>query len=304
MSFDSCGRLWVLDSGQIDSASDNPKQICPPSLFVFDVITDTFIARYPIPDKYVLQNSLLSNLIIDTRDEKCSDLHIYIADTWRFGLLVFRERDAKFWRFSHQFFYPDPLASNITLHGTNFQWADGIFGLALSPVNGYNERTLYFHSLSSYIEFSVKTSILRKPSSTKTGANEFKIVGGTRGLNGQASASAIDRRGVMFYGLVAQDSIACWDTKKPFGVSSTGIVAMNSNTLIYPNDIKIDSSTRQSVWVISNKLPMFQAGLLNKNEYNYRILYADTTDSVRGTVCDPDVNVPYNDYSSKPHWLQ
>lgn len=284
---DSCGRLWVLDSGQIDS-QDQPKQICPPSIVVFNLLTDEFVARYVIPQKYVLQDSLFSNIIVDTRKADCTDLHVYIADTWRFGLLVFRERDQKFWRFSHHLFYPDPLASNYSLHGLNFQWADGIFGLALSPINQFTERILYFHSMSSYREFFVSTEVLRQSSRTNNSAADFHLAGESRGLFGQASGSAIDRRGVMFYGLVTRDSIGCWDTHKPYKKSAIGVVARNVETLVFPNDIKVDKEKDQSLWVISNKLPMFQAGPLNADEYNYRILFADTTEAVRGTICDPE----------------
>ncbi|VVD05650.1 unnamed protein product [Leptidea sinapis] len=283
VNVDDCGRLWVLDSGQIDS-QDDPKQICPPSIVVFDLRTDQLLARYIIPEKYVLQDSLFSNIIVDTRTIDCSDLHVYIADTWRFGLLVFRESDKKFWRFSHHLFYPDPLASNYTLHGVNFQWSDGIFGLALSPLYNYEDRILFFHAMSSYREFYVKTSVLRDLHGVNKSVNEFNLVGDSRGLNGQSSASAIDRRGVMFYGLVTRDSIGCWDTRKPYDGKTMGVVAMNADTLIFPNDIKVDQDKRQNVWVISNRLPMFQDGLLNPGDYNYRIMFADTIEAVKGTI--------------------
>lgn len=291
---DQCGRLWVLDSGQTDSLADKPKQICPPSIAVFDVNTDVLLARYIIPEKYVLQNSLFANIIVDSRKEDCSDLHAYITDTWRFGLLVFRESDGYFWRFNHPLFFPDPLASNLTLHGIHFQWTDGIFGLSLSPINNYIDRILYFHSLSSFREFYVYTSVLKDPSKVKNSANDFKLFGESRGPNGHSSASVIDDNGVMFYGLITQDSVACWDTNKGYHKRTTGIVAKNSDTLVFPNDIKVDSEPQQNVWVLSNKLPMFQVAPLNTDDYNYRILFANTVEAVRSTICDPNVYVPHD----------
>lgn len=291
VNIDSCGRLWVLDSGQID-LQDSPKQICPPSIFVFDLQTDTLVARYIIPKRFVLQDSLYSNIIVDTQNEDCSDLHAYIADTWRFGLLVFRQSDESFWRFSNPVFYPDPLAANLTLHGLNFQWPDGIFGLSLSPIDQFNERILFFSALASHREFFVSTLVLRDPSRVSNSSSEFHILGESRGSNGQTSASAMDRRGVMFYGLVMRDSIACWDSKKYYRKRTQGIVASNKETLVFPNDIKVDQEPQQSVWLISNRLPMFQAGSLDSDDYNYRILYADTEEAVRGTVCDPNVKQP------------
>ncbi|OWR44676.1 yellow-h3 [Danaus plexippus plexippus] len=283
MNVDSCGRLWVLDAGQIDS-QDSPKQICPPSLVVFNLEKDIPIARYVIPKKYVLEDSLFSNIIVDTRLQDCSDLYVYIADTWRFGLIVFRESDQMFWRFNHHFFFPDPLASNFTLHGLNFQWTDGILGLALSPIHTYGDRKLYFHPMSSYREFYVQTSVLRDPSRVNSSASEFRLLEESRGPFGHSSASAIDRNGIMFYGLVTRDSVGCWDTRKPYIKSYLGIVAKNAETLIFPNDIRISQEERQTIFVITNRLPMYQDGPLDPEDYNYRIMFADTLDAVHGTM--------------------
>lgn len=299
---DQCGRLWVLDSGLKD-ALGNQKLACPPSVVVFDMRTDTMIARYPIPEEYVLQDSLFSNIIVDSRFNDCSDLHLYIADTWRFGLIVFRERDGKFWRFNHHLFYPDPLASNYTLHGVNFQWTDGIFGLALTPVSHREERILYFHPMSGYREFYVSTNVLREPSRVNDSATEFHLVGESRGPFGQSSASAIDRRGVMFYGLVTRDSVNCWDTKKPYHRGTTAVVAMNTDTLVFPNDLKVDQEKRQSLWVLSNRLPIFQAARLNDDDYNYRIMYVDTIAAVQNTICDPLVKLPLPITVQQRDWL-
>ncbi|KAG7302690.1 hypothetical protein JYU34_012640 [Plutella xylostella] len=289
VSADLCGRLWVLDSGQID-VQDNAKQICPPSLLVFDLNTDKMLARYVIPQEYVLQNSLYSALVVDARRHDCSDLHVYMADPWRFGLLVFRQKDMQFWRFTHHLFFPDPIAANFTLHDLNFRWTDGIFGLALTEVkDDLSDRILFFHSLAGHLEFYVSTAALKKQEMVNNSMNEFNIVG-ERGPLGQASSSAVDRRGVMYFGLVSRDSVGCWDTRKPFQKGALGIVAQNTETLIFPNDIKIDQGSNQILWVISNRLPMFQAKQLDQDEYNYRLLFVSTEEAVRGTVCDPQVS--------------
>ena len=48
------------------------------------------------------------------------------------------------------------------MSGISFQWTDGLFGMALAPTgDGYS--TLYFHPLSSSMEFSVTTKLLRDP---------------------------------------------------------------------------------------------------------------------------------------------
>nr|XP_026495869.1 protein yellow-like [Vanessa tameamea] len=285
MSIDHCGVMWALDSGQVE-AFETPRQLCPPTLFAISLETDTVLGRFPIPSEYVLQNSLITNIVVDSRDAQCRDLHVYIADAWRFGLIVFRDSDSSFWRFNHYTFYPEPLLSNYTLHGLNYQWSDGLFGMSLGQYH-LGDRPLYYHSMSSSLEFSVKTSVIRDPSRVNNAIGEFKLLGESRGMRGQVSAAAIDRNGVMFFNLISLDSIGCWDTRKEYKNKNLDIVAQNNETIVFPNDLRIDHEVPQVVWIITNRLPMYQFNLINPNEYNYRIMYMDPKTAVENSVCQP-----------------
>ncbi|GBP62861.1 Protein yellow [Eumeta japonica] len=286
MNIDHCGTMWVLDSGQVD-AFETPRQLCPPSLTAIDLTTDTVIVKYNIPEQFVLQNSLITNILVDSRDAQCRDLHVYIADAWRFGLIVFRASDGAFWRFSHYTFYPEPLLSNYTLHGLNYQWSDGLFGMSLGKYH-QGDRPLYYHAMSSSTEFFVMTSVIRDPSRVNDSVGEFKLLGEHRGPDGQVSAAAVDRNGVMFYNLISRDSIGCWNTRKPYLESNLGVAAHDDRSLVFPNDLRIDHDVPQYVWVITNRLPMFQFNLINPEEYNYRVMFLDPAKAVQGTVCDSD----------------
>lgn len=292
MSVDHCGTMWVLDSGQVE-AFETPRQLCPPTLFAINLDTNTVVARYPIPSKFVLQNSLITNIVVDSRDARCRDLHVYIADAWRFGLIVFRYEDSSFWRFSHYSFYPEPLLSNYTLHGLNYQWSDGLFGMSLGKFH-QGDRLLYYHSMSSSLEFAVKTSVIRDPMRVNNSVSEFELLGESRGADGQVSAAVVDRNGVMFYNLISRDSIGCWDTRKPYTKNNLEVVAQNNKTMIFPNDLRIDHEVPQIVWAITNRLPMYQFNLINPSEFNYRVMYLDPQSAVQNTVCDP------HEYQKKP----
>lgn len=285
MSIDHCGVMWVLDSGQVE-AFETARQLCPPTLFAISLDTDTVLGRFPIPSEYVLQNSLITNLVVDSRDAQCRDLHVYIADAWRFGLIVFRDSDASFWRFSHYTFYPEPLLSNYTLHGLNYQWSDGLFGMSLGKYH-LGDRPLYYHAMSSSLEFVVNTSVIRDPSRVNNAVDEFKLLGESRGFNGQVSAVAIDRNGVMFFNLISQDSIGCWDTRKPYKIDNLRIVAQDNYTLVFPNDLRIDNEVQQVIWIITNRLPMYQFNLIDPNDFNYRVMYIDPKTAIEGTICQP-----------------
>lgn len=286
---DSCNRLWVLDSGQIH-ISIKPEQICSPKILIFDLNTDKLLLRYKIPKEFIKQDSLYSNIIVDIREGDCYDAHAYIADVWRFGLVVFSLKDNRSWRITDHLFYPDPLAAAYNIHNLEFEWTDGIFSLALSPETFTNEeRLLYFHPMSSFREFYVKTSII----CNETGWNEakygFKVLGESRGKLGHASAAGMDRNGILFYNLVSQDSIGCWDSRKPYKKRNLGIVAKNNTSLIFPNDLKIDQEDRSSIWIVTNRLPFYLYKGLDKHDYNFRVMSAYVDEAIQGTVCDPNV---------------
>lgn len=284
MNIDHCGTMWVLDSGRVE-AFETPRQLCPPSLIAIDLNTDTVVGRYTIPEEFVLQNSLLSNIVVDSRDASCKDAHVYIADTWRFGLIVFRASDAAFWRFTHFTFFPEPLMANFTLHGLNYVWTDGIFGMSLGKMQN-GDRPLYYHAMASSREFVVSTSVIRDMSRVADSTYEFSLLGEERGAAGQVSAAAVDRNGVMFFNLISRDSIGCWNTRKPYRNENLDVVANNSRTLVFPNDLRIDHEIPQTVWIITNRLPMYQFNLIDPKEYNFRIMYLDPVSAVKHSVCE------------------
>lgn len=135
------------------------------------------------------------------------------------------------------------------------RWTDGVFGLALSPVSeSTGDRYLYFHPMSSYREFSVPTSILRNDTAEEH-PEEFKALGEPRGtVNRHSSASGMDRRGVLYYNLVTQDSVGCWNSKRPYRRIYQGSIGQSSDILNFPNDLKVDLEKRQNIWVLSNRL--------------------------------------------------
>ncbi|XP_063240684.1 protein yellow-like [Bacillus rossius redtenbacheri] len=291
---DPCGRLWVLDSGLVDIATGSPEQRCPPQLLVFDLDDDSLVHRYELPADQVLDGSLFATLAVDVRGGRCDDAHAYLADVARYGLVVYRLRDDTSWRVSHPFFYPDPASCRFELHGVVFRWTDGVFGLSLSPEKAPDgDRTLYFHPMSGDKEYAVPTSVLRNRTAAEddAGADAFVRLGEPRyPSRAQASASAMDRRGVMFYNLVTRDAVGCWNSGQPRGhvPDLQGVAAADAETLRFPNDLKVDQEERQSVWVLSDRLPGYLYGRLDPGDFNFRVLTGFADELTRGTVCDPD----------------
>lgn len=115
-------------------------------------------------------------------------------------------------------------------------------------------------------------------------ANEFVSIG-ERGLRGQSSTSGIDRNGVMYYNLVQRNAVGCWDTQKQYRIENLMVVGQDDETLIFPNDLKVDRESEQGLWVISNRLPIYLYSQLNYNDVNFRVNYVAVNDVK--TLCDP-----------------
>lgn len=293
MQADICDRLWVLDSGQVNVAI-KPDQLCPPAVFIFDLKTDKLLLRYEIPAEFVKQDSLFSNIVIDVRENDCENAHAYITDVWRFGLVVFNLKTQRSWRIFDHLFYPDPLAAAYRLYDLEYEWTDGVFGIALSPNNKISDdRILYYHPMSSFREFYSYSSIVQNETGWMDIKDAFRVLGQSRGRNGQASASAMDRNGILFFNLVTRNSIGCWDSRKAYKKSTLGVVAQDNTTLLFPNDLKLDQENRQSLWILSNKLPFFLYRNLDYNDYNFRIITSFTDEAIHENVCNP--NVVYKD---------
>lgn len=139
----------MIDSG-IVNALTNLQQLCPPKIVAYDLATDQQVLNYQLPQDQVLQGSLHTNIIVDVRNGDCNRAFVYVMDVWRNGVVVFDMAVGRSWRTSHHFYLADPFFSDYSYQGLNFQWTDGVFGAALSPLTKpAGDRVIYFHPMSS-----------------------------------------------------------------------------------------------------------------------------------------------------------
>lgn len=281
---DKCGRLWVLDTGVADILG-NTTVLRPTTLLVYDLHNDNLLRRFPFTSGLTKQDTFFANIAVEDGD--CMDTFVYCGDLGASGLVVYSWKQQDAWRVNHNYFHPDPLAGNYSIDGISFQWDDGLFGLAISKQQPDGYATLYFHPLSSTMEFSVSTMILRNK--TKATSNdiykEFKILG-SRGPNAQAGASFLDQlTGVLFYALPNLNAVACWKTSnRAYTIKSQGRVYMSSTEMVFPNDIKVDDQDR--LWVLSDRLHKYMYAELDSNDVNFRILTAHVQEAIENTACD------------------
>lgn len=64
--------------------------------------------------------------------EKCDETFAYILDVYAYAIIVYDFKNDKSWRVNHNYFAFDPTMGNLDVGGINFQWHDGIFGMALA----------------------------------------------------------------------------------------------------------------------------------------------------------------------------
>ncbi|XP_050424662.1 uncharacterized protein LOC126835860 [Adelges cooleyi] len=304
INVDQCDRLWLVDTG-LDDIWGEANQVQTPKLMIYDLKTDKLIRQYTFKADDMKPDSFFANVLADTTNKTCGDAYAYIPDLGAYGLVVYSFATNTSWRVKHHYFHFDPLAGNYHVGGMNFQWTDGIFGVALSPVRDNGFRTLYFHPLSSTREFSVSTRILQNASIASDSYYEYKVLG-SRGPNTQASGSSLDEAtGTLFYTQVNKDGIGCWNSYRcadEYSADTNVLVASDSTTMEFPNDLKVDKTG--TLWVLSDKLPRFLFKGLDPNEINYRIFNAPVNDIIKNTVCDVEcsnrnrspVLIPYPNY--------
>lgn len=80
-----------------------------------------------------------------------------------------------------------------------------------------------------------------------------------------------------------KDAIGCWNSNKAYSADTQGLVDSDSDALVFPNDLKID--TERNLWVLSDRMPVFLFKSLNPKEFNYRILIGKVIDAIQGTPC-------------------
>lgn len=290
---DQCGRLWVVDTGLEGLLEDKPKFHKNTTVMIYDLHNDALLRTYEIPVDQTTEDSFFANVAVE--DEDCENSYAYFADLGGPGLVVYSWKQNKSWKVKHNYFHIKPEAGDMTVTGINFQWTDGLFGLALRPEkDGYS--TLFFHPMTSFDEFSVSTKLLRDESlaTNMSTYHEYKYLG-SRGPKSQSGASFLDKKtGVLFYALVNLNAVACWRTTNPsYTMESQGRIYMNNITMVFPNDVKVDNEG--TLWVLSDRLPQFMYKSLDYDDVNFRIMSAKVSEAIKGTACasklvkDPDI---------------
>ncbi|XP_044759607.1 L-dopachrome tautomerase yellow-f2-like [Coccinella septempunctata] len=281
VAVDSCDRLWFVDTGRLE-IPDAPIQVQSPKLVIMDLRTDRVLRQYTFPESDLRQASLFAHVVVETEPNDCTNAYAYIPDVGGYGLVVYSLRDNRSWRVTHNYFYLEPLRGEFQIAGHTFQWNDGVFSTALSPL--YNgRRDLYFHSMAGTNLYRVPTEILKNETAATRSyhGQDFETIG-DRGEGSQTSASALDEKtGVLLLGLVNQNALACWNINRP--LTDVSIVQRDDEKMIYPCDLKVYND---NIYLLTNTMPGFLYGQLDYNIVNFRVWVQTVREAIKGTSCE------------------
>ncbi|KAL0841218.1 hypothetical protein ABMA28_014953 [Loxostege sticticalis] len=271
VAIDQCNRLWVMDAGKIGDT-----QYCPPQLLAFDLDTDRVVYRHIVNASNYIATSLFITPVVDVRGAPgdCTDTFVYVADVSGFGLLVVDVANDRSWRVTHRLMFPYPSQGTFTIEGESFDLMDGILGMALSPYRPGRDRYLYFHALASVTENVVRTKVLRNesflhdPNAEPQSINVFPDE-----RPNQSAAEAMDRNGIMYFGLMEPPSIWCWNSATEFSPRNFHQVAVNRETLQFASGVKVINNLKgeQELWVLTSSFQRVMTGSINTDTVNFRI---------------------------------
>ncbi|XP_045478060.1 protein yellow-like [Harmonia axyridis] len=263
IQIDECGRMWVLDTGRYGE-----HLICPPQILAFDLKTNKVIYRYEIPRDQYESRSIFVTPVVDVR-ESCQDVFVYAADCQTYAIIVYDVKRGESWQIIDKTMYPYPNFGTFDILGDSFDLMDGILGMALTPFVPGRDRKLFFHAMSSDTENWVYTSDLRKQKSTP---EIFHVYRGKR--SSQSAAEAMDRNGIMYFGLMSDVTFNCWDTSTEYGSPNIEVVDNNRTTMQFVSGVKVIKNMNggQELFIVTSRFQKVATETITPTEINFRVL--------------------------------
>ncbi|XP_014207737.1 major royal jelly protein 2-like [Copidosoma floridanum] len=275
IAIDKCNRLWILETGYSEVTEEATN--CSAKIIVFDLNTDKHIRTINIPNDVARTKDgevTLATPIIETEGPHCEHTTVYAANV--FGkLIILKGKDV--WSLEHQSFQPSP---NNT--------PSGILSLAISPKSFHeNTKYLFYRPLTSTSLFFARTDELKF--SMKD--NHVNFFGAVDALPGQAAAMAFASQGTLFFGLINDDAIGCYNQFRELNKTNFGLVAKDKKRLSYINGVKVIKPSlahpQEELWVLSNQWRTTTSDTFMKNNsIKFRVLKGTVRNLVKNTICD------------------
>ncbi|CAK9802204.1 Protein yellow [Anthophora plagiata] len=269
MEIDPKGRMWVIDSGTRYAFVPKTKTKCPPRLVILDLENNGEILRtYEFPEHVGRQGkTVLNDIVLD--HENGGMAYITDSDVEDPGIIVYSLRKNTSWKIRHDSMKAKPEASSFMVAKTPISTPMPINGIALSPASNEN-RQIYYSPLSSFHLYSIPTSVLKENVS-----NVDEHVKELGRKNSQTDGMMMSAKGVLYFGLLADDAVAMWDTKQSSSFT-TGqrVIARDHTRLQWPDTFAFDEDG--NLYCVTNALQNILRLRVNSSISNYRVIRAKT----------------------------
>jgi len=297
------GLMYVIDTGRVGLVSDNPSDLCPAEIVIFDLNTDEHVASYPL-ESVNQENNFINDIVLDYIDGEVR--YAYITDVGDTKLHVFDFQTKKSWSIQdHDSMNPEPGKTSIHINGGNFSFNTPIDGIAMTPSFDF----VFFCPLGATSLYQIPTTSLRKQS--KEG---IKLVGQKRS---QTDGMVFSLNNRLFYGSLEENAVYSWEyhhgdslssktlsdqtlerktlsdqTVETKTLSDQTLVSRNDSSMQWPDTFALDEEGW--LWFVSNRLHLFMADQMNftSDESNMRVwrVFVNETSYLHGADQRSKVN--------------
>lgn len=267
MEIDPKGRMWVLDSGKMSPLSVEVKITCPPRLVILDLENNGEILRtYEFPPQVARHGTAhLNDIVLDHEDGGMA----YITDSDREdpGIIVYSLGNNTSWKVRHDSMKAKPEAVRFMVSKNLINMPISVDGIALSPAS-VEDRQVYYSPLSSFHLYSIPTSVLK---SNLSNVDEHVKELGKK--ISQTDGMMMSAKGALYFGLLADDAVAMWDTKQSF-TTGQRVISRDHERMQWPDTFAFDENG--NFYCVTNSLQNILTNRVNTSVPNYRIVRAKT----------------------------
>lgn len=269
MEIDPIGRMWVIDTGRTTSLSVDAKTSCPPRLVILDLEKNGEILKsYEFPGNVARPGSAyLNDIVLDHQDGGMA----YITDNDREdpGIIVYSLLNNTSWKIRHDSMRAKSEAVRFMVSKTPVNLPIHVDAIALSPAS-VEDRQVYYSPLSSFHLYSMPTSVLK--SNTSNVDPHVKELGRK---NSQTDGMMMSSTGVLYFGLLADDAIATWDTKQsPSFTTGQRVISRDHERMQWPDTFAFDEEG--NFYCVTNSLQNVLSNRVDVNTPNYRVIRTRT----------------------------
>lgn len=267
MEIDPKGRMWVLDSGRMSPLSVEVKTTCPPRLVILDLENNGEILRtYEFPPQVARHGTAhLNDIVLDHEDGGMA----YITDSDREdpGIIVYSLSNNTSWKVRHDSMKAKSEAVRFMVSKNLINIPISVDGIALSPAS-VEDRQVYYSPLSSFHLYSIPTSVLK---SNLSNVDEYVKELGKK--ISQTDGMMMSAKGALYFGLLADDAVAMWDTKQSF-TTGQRVISRDHERMQWPDTFAFDENG--NFYCVTNSLQNILTNRVNTSVPNYRIVRAKT----------------------------